>query len=223
MHHAISIVDPLKTPYSSIARVDAIFQCRCKGMYTGFLIGPSLVMTAARATACPVHGKPVSYLSLSFGYEGRGRYADEYDGRCYVTRGTDFIQPGGSPGYTAEDMHRDYAFIRTVEDRPGDEYGWFGMTAFDDTALRTTDLRMAGYRMENYHTEFIAYLSSADKASPHIFHYPCRYRDDFTGAPIFTSDRKVVGIQLSSDVTGGIALRVTRPLIEQAREKLALK
>ena len=129
-------VDVRAYPYRAIAYIEADYTCGCRSTGTGFLVGPSGLMTAGHVVHCTEHDADAESFTFYFGYKSDRDYLVKY------TKGTTYWY-NYSHDITSEEY--DWAFIK-LQERVGDSTGWFGVDARSDSELDYSILYAAGYR-----------------------------------------------------------------------------
>ena len=197
----VTIWNTNQYPYSAIANMYMHYTCGCEGQGTGFMVGPSGLVTAAHCLVCTDHGKTADRLTFYFGYNTDGSCNYYYDGATRYWYGTDFTRPDGSHGYDTCDY--DYGYVKFPE-RIGDVTGWFGVTVKSGSSIDGW-YEVAGYRQGYLKTDSDQVKQYNDKQ---IIHYADMLSGN-SGCPIFTSDYYVVAINVADTKTENYGRRIT--------------
>lgn len=209
-----TISNPKVYPYRAIAYLVVKARCGCNWTATGFMVGPSAMMTAAHCLVCSDHGKPAESMTAYFGYTSSKNYYYKYDKQATFWYGTDFSNDDGTYGYNGH-LDWDYAYVKLSE-RVGDKVGWFGLYPKSDADLDSSSYELAGYRD--------GVLKTGWGVTSVYNDYRISYTNDTlpgnSGCPVFTDDYYVVAINVAHKNDGSInwGRRITWSLINYMRE-----
>ena len=144
-------VDVRAYPYRAIAYIETHARCGCRNTGTGFMVGPSGLITAGHVLYCAKHDSTVDGMTLYFGYRSNKNYVYRYNkGTTYWYNYTD--RPGSE--------EYDYGYVK-LQERVGDRVGWFGVSVLGDEDCDAEVFYAAGYRHGVLKQDYdFAYVSS---------------------------------------------------------------
>ncbi len=200
-------VDSREYPYCAVAYLEASAPCGCSWTGTGFMVGPSGLVTAGHCLFCEEHNQNIDRLTLYFGYKAAGTYAYKYnDGTSYWYH---YDQSSGS-----DDL--DYGYVK-LRSRMGDKVGWFGMSARSDSDINSQYFYAAGYKNGVIKRDY----DRAKVINPHEISHTIDTEPGYSGCPIYTPDFYVVAINVAHDIYREVnyGCRVTSDMIREMRSK----
>lgn len=192
-------------PYRAIAYIQAHYGCGCDSTGTGFLVGPSGLMTAGHVVYCTKHERPADRFTIYFGYSSSRNYLYKY------TKPTTYWYNYSHNPYSEE---FDYAYIK-LQERVGDSMGWFGVSARSDSRLDAAVMYAAGYRQGELKADYDwIYV-----ATPYELKHTIDTEPGYSGCPIFTDDYMAVAINVSHDryLDYNYGCRITNWLVNSMR------
>ncbi len=192
-------VNPREYPYCAIALFRASASCGCVWEATGFMVGPSGLVTAGDCLLCPTHGKQANALEMYFGYKSSDSYAYKYNGACTYWYSLDL-----SNGI-------DYGYIK-LQERVGDKVGWFGMCAYSDADIQRSAFYGAGYR-----DGVLRMDHDWAKANGNLVAHTLDMVAGNCGCPIFDEGYYAIGIQIGESATQAVnyAARITGAMLRE--------
>ncbi|MDO4796982.1 MAG: YARHG domain-containing protein [Coriobacteriales bacterium] len=199
--------DPYQYPYSAIAYMTVHFPCKHGDTTaTGFMVRPSMLLTAAHALYCEECQTRAAHAEYYFGCYPDGSYGYKYDGMTTVAFGTKY--PSQNRGW-------DYAIVRFDDQNVGDETGYFGCTAASNSQLEGKNYAAAGYR-DGVIKYDVNKTYVRDNGSVWL------YADTLpgnSGGPIYDRDM-ACGIIVASTADGkrNVGCRITREVIDKIFE-----
>ncbi len=198
-------VNEREYPYRAIAYIEAHAPCGCNWTGTGFLVGPSGLMTAGHVLYCEEHDCSVDQLTLYFGYKSSKNYLYKY------TKGTTYWYNDSGKSSSEE---YDYGYIK-LKERVGDKMGWFGVSARSD---ENTDVKVcyaAGYRNGVLKTDYDwVYVNT-----PYQIKHTIDTEPGYSGCPIFDGDYYAIAINVAHSITleYNYGCRITSWLVKTMR------
>ncbi|MBQ7371716.1 MAG: trypsin-like peptidase domain-containing protein, partial [Blautia sp.] len=210
----IIISDPSRYPYSAIAYMDVHARCGCTWTGTGFMVGPSGMLTASHCLVCTQHGQTADIIDYYFGLQPNGSYYYKYSNEFTYWYGTNFSVGDGTYGYTDQNMEWDYGYIK-LQERVGDTTGWFGLSAKDDFTLDGSYYEVAGYRDWQLKSDINLLTVSNSNLVTHL----ADTQPGNSGGPIFDFDNYAVAINVAENNTlsYNVGRRITSSLINEMR------
>ncbi len=208
--------EPGVYPYSAIARLEMHMKCGCGGTGTGFMIGPTSMMTAAHCLICTDHGQGVDRLTMYFGYKSDKNYLYKSEKWSTYWYGTDFHNSDGTFSYNGEDhVEWDYAYIKLSE-RVGDRVGWFGVMTQTNSDLENGWYEVAGYRRGVLRTD----SDRANAKNQYLLNHHADMEPGNSGCPVFTIDNYAIAVNIAENsfLQQNIGRRITSELIDRMRE-----
>ena len=200
-------VNEMEYPFCAIAYIECHAKCGCDSSGTGFLVGPSGLMTAGHVVYCVEHHQPADWFTIYFGYKSSRNYLYKY------TKPTTFWY-NYSTDYYGEEY--DYAYIK-LQERVGDRVGWFGINPMSDSQLNGTVLNAAGYRDGKLKYDYdLVYVSTS-----YMVNHTIDTEPGYSGCPIYTNDHYAVALNTSHDLVldYNYGCRITGWLIEMMRNE----
>ena len=181
----ITIDNPNTYPYNAIAYLELRYACGAESEASGFMVGPSGMMTAGHCVVCPADGCSLQNMTAYFGFRNGKNYSYKYDGRFtywYIT----------SYKYD-RDSNWDFAYMK-LDKRVGDTTGWLGVAAWDDATLSYIKVQVAGYRDRVLKTDWdFAWLYND---------YLLEYQNDTvpgnSGCPVIDDDGYAIAIHIEN-------------------------
>ncbi len=199
--------DVRQYPFCAVAYIEVRGTCGCSWTGTGFMVGPSGMMTAGHVMQCKEHGNDAAALTFYFGYQSERNYVLKYEkGATYWYN---FTRNSGSEEY-------DYAYIK-LQERVGDSVGWFGMNALPDTELDGMPFYAAGYRFGELKADY----DWVHVVTPYQVSHTIDTEPGYSGCPIYDSHYYAVAINTAhSDVfPENYGCRITGRMINDMRSK----
>lgn len=202
-----TVYETYQYPYSAIGLIEAHARCGCDWTATGFMVRPTILLTAAHAVWCEDHQQPLDYMTVYFGYQQNGnytyRYSDYFD--CWY-------------GTSRPSEYRDWDFgIIRMHENVGDVVGWFGFQAESDKKLEDQTLRVAGYRdgVLKYDTGTV-HVQNKRRMT-----YAIDAMAGNSGAPVFDYNSytaKGIHVAERTDGTKNIGVRITQEVVDKIFE-----
>ncbi len=176
-------VDPKEYPYCAIAYIIAEAYCGCSWSGTGFLVGPSGVVTAGHCLHCGKHDSALKNITLYFGFKSFDSYLYKY------TNKTTYWY-NDSRNETGEEF--DYGYIK-LQERVGDQMGWFGVWAKPDKDVDGKLFYAAGFRSGLLKKD----LDWVYVDNPYRVSHTIDMEPGYSGCPIYDSNYNAIAINVS--------------------------
>jgi V8-like Glu-specific endopeptidase len=209
-----TVSDTYQYPYSAIAYMVVHARCGCTWSGTGFMVRPTILLTAAHCVVCDKHHKTADDIRFYFGYQPNGDYAYEYCDRFEYHYGTDF--PGG---YTDKNMKWDYAVVKLMHD-VGNETGYFGVSVKSDSSFNKKTYTSAGYC-----DGILKYCSGLTTVrNNNLIDTTADTERGNSGGPIFKNDMaSAINIAEDNDRTKNYGCRITNEVFDLIDEMDGVK
>ena len=171
----VTVTDTGVFPFSAIAFMKVRAKCGCSKECSGFMAGPSGLITAAHCLQCLEHHALLDHVDFYFGYQSDNNYLYRYSGDFEYIFGTDFLDTGGA--YSKE---WDYGYV-LFDESIGYNTGWFGTASLEDIDITSEVLTVAGYRdgILKFDSGF------ATVENPRIISYTADMCPGNSGCPVF--------------------------------------
>ena len=171
----VTVTDTGVFPFSAIAFMKVRAKCGCSKECSGFMAGPSGLITAAHCLQCLEHHALLDHVDFYFGYQSDNNYLYRYSGDFEYIFGTDFLDTGGA--YSKE---WDYGYV-LFDESIGYNTGWFGIASLEDIDITSEVLTVAGYRdgILKFDSGF------ATVENPRIISYTADMCPGNSGCPVF--------------------------------------
>ena len=203
----ITVSDTSLYPFLSIAYIEAKATCGCEWTGSGYMVRPTVMMTAAHCLWCEEHQQPATMMNFYFGYQPNGDYAYSYNGYYETWYGTK---------HPDTEREWDYGIVH-FHDNVGNAVGWFGVDAQTDSELNGGLYRMAGYRDGLLKFD----SSSVSVTNDYLFTYKADTVRGNSGGPVYDSSNNYAsGIIVAEylDGSNNVGCRITQDIIDKVLE-----
>ena len=205
----VTVRDTYQYPYSTIAFMKVTASCGDDWECTGFMVRPSILLTAAHCLVCTDHHTTASSIELYFGHQSDGSYAYGYWGPTNYWYGSSFPD-----GYTSDAMGWDFGIVH-LQENVGEQTGWLGMQVTADSAFDNGSYQVAGYRdgVLKYDTD------TTDVRNDRLIWTYADAVSGNSGGPIFKGDTaSAIYIASNNSGTKNVGCRITQDVFEKVFE-----
>lgn len=205
-----TITNTYEYPYSAIAYLELQFACGYTSTASGFMVGPSGMVTAGHCVICSEDGCGLKYMTAYFGYRNSKNYGYKYSDKFTYWYSNNYQYNGSS---IATSTNWDYAYIK-LNKRVGDSTGWLGIAAWSDSKLDYIMVEVAGYRHGVLKTDW----DFARLYNDYLLVYQNDTEPGNSGCPVIDADGYVVAINIAHDNQYNYGRRITSTLLSNMDE-----